>query len=70
MYKDRHLLSNGSLYALYCSLFLPFINYCSKIWVNTYKTYVHPIYILQKMVVRIISNFGYIENPLIISFTI
>ena len=32
MYKARHLLSNDSLYTLYCSLFLPYINYCSEIW--------------------------------------
>ena len=46
LYKAKHLLSKHCLYTLYCSLFLPYINYCSEIWGNTYVTNLNPIYIL------------------------
>ena len=58
----KHLLSGDSLYTLYCSLFLPYINYCLEIWGNTYKTNVNPIYILKKKGIRIIGNVGYRDS--------
>ena len=41
---------------LYCSLFLPYINYCSEIWGNTYATNVKCITVLQKRVVSIVCG--------------
>ena len=48
MFKSKMVLDKNSLRTLYCSLFLPYINYCSKIWGNTYKTNLRPIVLLQK----------------------
>ena len=41
---------------LYCSLFLPYINYCSEIWGNTYATNVECITVLQKRVVCVVCG--------------
>ena len=51
---------------LYCSLFLPYINYCSEIWGNTYATNVECITVLQKRVVRLICGARRLDhtNPL------
>ena len=35
---------------LYCSICVPYINYCSEIWGNTYATNVECIMVLQKRV--------------------
>ena len=51
---------------LYCSLFLPYINYCSEIWGNTYCTNVECITVLQKRVVRLVCGARRLDhtNPL------
>ena len=51
---------------LYCSLFLPYINYCSEIWGNTYATNVECITVLQKREVRLICGARRLDhtNPL------
>ncbi len=41
---------------LYDSLIKPYFSYCIIIWGNTYKTYINKLFILQKKVVRIITN--------------
>ena len=46
------MLNYDSLYTLYYSLFLPYINYCSEIWGDTYKTKVNSIFLIQKKVIR------------------
>ena len=38
IFRAKRVLNYDSLYTLYYSLFLPYINYCSEIWGNTYKT--------------------------------
>ena len=44
---------------LYCSLFLPYLTYCAEIWGNTYKSNTQCIFLLQKIIVRIVygANF-------------
>lgn len=56
MHKSKHLLDNQSLYILYCSLILPYLNYCLEIWGNTYKSNLNSLYILQKRAIRIICK--------------
>ena len=34
IYRASCLINQGAIYMLYCSLFLPYINYCSEIWGN------------------------------------
>ena len=38
LYKCSQLVDIQSMHILYCSMFLPYINYCSEIWGNTYPT--------------------------------
>ena len=56
IYRASCLINQDGLYMLYCSLFLPYINYCSEIWGNTYATNVECITVLQKRVVRLICG--------------
>jgi len=56
LYRARNLLDEVTLKTLYYSLFLPYLNYCSEIWGNTFKTNLQPIVTLQKKAIRIICN--------------
>lgn len=60
--KTKHILDNKSLYILYCSLVLPYLNYCVEIWGNTYKSNLKPLCTLQKRAIRIINKLGYLEH--------
>lgn len=46
--KAKHLLHYKSLCLLYCSLILPYLEYCVEVWGNTYKTSLQPLCNLQK----------------------
>ena len=48
LYKLKGLINKESLQTLYCSLLFPYLIYCVEVWGNTYKTIIHPIYMLQK----------------------
>jgi len=54
--RASQLLYGESLQMLYNSLIKPHFTYCITIWGNSFKTYIHKLYILQKRVVRIISR--------------
>jgi len=64
--RARKLLYTESLLILYNSLIKPYFTYCIIIWGNTYKTYVHKLYIQQKKIIRIIhfSGFNSHTDPL------
>ena len=64
--KAKHFLDHKSLHILYNTMILPYLNYCTEIWGNTYKCTLQPLSILQKRAIRIIHNTGYREhtNPL------
>uniref|UniRef100_A0A8C6LUY9 Reverse transcriptase domain-containing protein n=1 Tax=Nothobranchius furzeri TaxID=105023 RepID=A0A8C6LUY9_NOTFU len=68
LHRAKGLLDNNSLYLLYNSLIVPYLNYCIEIWGTTYKTYTNSIYILQKKAIRIITRSNYRDpsNPLFI----
>ena len=56
LYKVRNILDSHSLHTLYCTLFLPYLHYCSEIWGNTYESRLKKIISLQKLAVRLIDN--------------
>ena len=56
LYRSSKLLDKSSLRVLYCSIFLPYINYCCEVWGTTYTSTISCIYILQKKAVRMICN--------------
>lgn len=60
--KAKHALDHKSLHILYCSLILPYLNYCSEIWGNTYKSTLQPLVILQKRAIRIVHNVKFREH--------
>ena len=66
IYRASCLINQDGIYMLYCSLFLPYINYCSEIWGNTYATNVECITVLQKRLVRLICGARRLDhtNPL------
>ena len=68
IHKAKQLLDHNSLCTLYCSLVLPYIHYCAKIWGNTCKTSLRSLTILQKRAIRTIHKVSYLEhtNPLFI----
>ena len=54
-FKVRHLLPTNVLVSLYYSLFASFLQYGIVVWGLTYDTYIKPIFILQKKVIRAIA---------------
>ena len=50
------------MYILYCSLFLPHLIYCCKMWGNTHTTNTHGITILQKRVIRLVCGVKPLEH--------
>ena len=58
-HSGHYCLINSALYSLYCTLILPYLNYCCEIWGNTYKSRIHPLYIMQKRAIRICGNSDY-----------
>ena len=62
LYKCSQLVDIQSMHILYCSMFLPYINYCSKIWGNTYPTNISGIVILQKRAMRLLYGANHIDH--------
>ena len=56
IHKASTILKTDSLYTLYCSLFLPYLNYCAENWGNTYESNLSKLVTKQKQVIRIISK--------------
>ena len=55
----KHVVPLEILKTLYCSLVLPYLSYCNIIWGNTFHTNLDKLVVLQKKVVRIITNHPY-----------
>ena len=67
--KCNAILMKASLFlnliamrTLYCSLFLPHINYCCEVWGITNKGTIDPLVKLQQRAVRIVSKVGKYEH--------
>ena len=56
IYKTTFFLKASALITLYSLLFFSYIDYCSEIWGNTYRTNLMLLLTLQKRVVRIICG--------------
>ena len=56
MFKASEFLNTEALRTLYCSLFLPYMNYCSEVWGITYKKSIDCITKIKKQAIRIISK--------------
>ena len=62
-FKVRHFLPINVLICLYNSLFSPFLQYGILVWGLTHESYINPVFLLQKRVVRAIS-FEHFRGPL------
>ena len=54
-FKVRHFLPITVLICLYNSLFSPFVQYGILVWGLTYDSYISPVFLLQKQVIRAIA---------------
>ena len=65
-FKVRHFLPINILICLYNSLFSPFLQYGLLVWGLTYETYINPVFLLQKRVIKAISfqNFASPSSPI------
>ena len=60
--KAKHLLNSSSLHTLYCTMILPYLNYCSEVWGNAHKSTINPLITLQKRALRVIHKAGYRDH--------
>ena len=54
-FKVRHVLPINILILLYNSLFSPFLQYGILVWGLTFESYINPVFLLQKRVIRAIA---------------
>ena len=59
MNRVKHVLTSSALYSMYCTLVMPYLNYCCEVWGNNYKTRIQSLFILQKRATRICLNTNY-----------
>ena len=62
LYNTKDLMPPYVLHLLYCAHVLPHFMYCTPIWANTYPTHLLPLYILQKKIIRVITNSTYFAH--------
>ena len=51
-----------TLKTLYHAHVSPILNYCNKIWANTYSSHVTPIVTVQKKIIRTLTNSDYLAH--------
>ena len=56
MNRLKFLLSEKTLLSLYSTRVLPYLNYCNIIWASNKPSRINPLLLLQKRLVRIITN--------------
>ena len=62
--KLRHFLPSRIMVSIYNAIILPHLNYCNEIWGKTYKVHVDKLYILQKRVIRLVTNSDFLSPSL------
>ena len=60
--RIKHIVNKDSLSFLYTSLIEPHLTYCVEVWGNAYKSNLHPLYVKQKRVIRLVCKTGYLEH--------
>ena len=56
MTKAKRALNKNALITLYYSFVYPYFTYCNQVWGCTYDTNLGGLFVLQKRVIRVISN--------------
>ena len=62
MIRIKHIVNKDSLRFLYTSLIEPRLTYCVEVWGNAYKSNLHPLYVKEKRVIRLLCKTGYLEH--------
>jgi len=62
IYKARRVLSKKSLVNLYHSYIFPYLIYCIEVWGCAAKTHLHPLFLTQKKIVRLITFSPYLAH--------
>ena len=67
--QTKQFMPYKVLMSLYYSQVMPHLTYCLPIWGSTYPSLTQPLFLLQKKVIRIITNSGFDDhtNPLFFS---
>ena len=60
--RIKHFVPLDIMIKLYYSLAYPYFTYCNVVWGNTFPTHIKPLIVLQKKLVRIITNSHYLEH--------
>ena len=61
--KVRYILPVSVLSILYCTLILPYYQYCDIAWASDHPTNLHKLYMLQKRAIRITSQAKCVTTP-------
>ena len=64
IFKAKNLMPQLTLKVLYHAHVSAALSYCNKIWANTYQTHLNPLFILQKRIVRTLTNSDYLAHTL------
>ena len=66
IYKLKNKVPCESLISLYYTFVYPYVLYCNLVWGGTFECHLQPLIIIQKKIIRIITNSGYLAhtNPL------
>ena len=62
LYKARQYLDKKSLHNLYYSYIYPYLIYCIEVWGSACQTHLHPLFLTQKKIVRIIKFSHYLAH--------
>ena len=62
IYKARSVLSKTSLVSLYYSYVYPYLTYCIEAWGCAMQTHLHPLFLLQKKIIRLITFSPYLVH--------
>ena len=62
IYKARSVLSKTNLVSLYYSYVYPYLTYCIEAWGCAMQTHLHPLFLLQKKIIRLITFSPYLAH--------
>lgn len=62
--RVRFKLHSTSLFTLYSSMILPYLNYCCEIWGNTYMVSLNKLIVIQKKAIRTVGRIPYLDHTL------
>lgn len=59
LHKVKESLNKSALFLLYKSMIIPYLTYCIEVWGNACKSYIEPLFLLQKRAIRVVNGSGF-----------